>query len=158
MTPFEEVGINPEHVDPHYIAEKFCMTVDAARAYVKENEDERVFVNDKYTVFIRERNWRGTGKMLWLSIKRNDKEAIHDWRDLQRIKNMLVGDECEGMELYPAESRHVDHANQYHLWVFTDPKIRFPFGFNERGITGPEAAAAVGAKQRPFDNDKGQSC
>jgi hypothetical protein len=37
---------------------------------------------------------------------------VHDWRDLQRIKNQLVGPECEAVELYPAESRKVDTANQ----------------------------------------------
>lgn len=67
-----------------------------------------------------------------LSIKRHDRCPIHDWRDLQAIKNQLVGEECEGMELLPAESRLVDSANQYHLWCCTDSAFRFPFGFQER--------------------------
>ena len=70
--------------------------------------------------------------MLWLSIKRRDKEIIHDWRELQTIKNMIVGDEHEGFEVYPAESRLVDTANQYHLWVFENESTRLPVGFSSR--------------------------
>ena len=53
------------------------------------------------------------GDMFWLSIKRRDRAPVHDWRELQQIKNMIVGDEHEGFEVYPAESRLVDTANQY---------------------------------------------
>jgi hypothetical protein len=66
-----------------------------------------------------------------LSIKRRDKLPVHDWRDLQRIKTELLGPECEAVELYPAESRVVDTANQYHLWGMADPAFRFPIGWNE---------------------------
>lgn len=83
-----------------------------------------------------------------LCIKRIDKEPIRDWRHLQRIKNELVGPECEGVELYPAESRLVDTANQFHLFVMTGAGNRFPFGFNERVVSEGDA---IGAKQRPFE-------
>lgn len=78
-----------------------------------------------------------------LSIKRNDRKPIHDWRDLQEIKNQLVGEECEGVELYPAESRRVDSANQYHIFCITDPKFRFGFGFNERLVTETQIGKSV---------------
>lgn len=71
------------------------------------------------------------GKVVWLSIKRNDRKPIHDWRDLQRIKTEVMGPEVEAIELYPAESRHVDTSNQYHLWCFADG-YRFPYGYEER--------------------------
>ncbi len=88
--------------------------------------------------------------MVWLSIKRRDKQPIHDWRELQALKNALVGPECEGVELYPAESRKVDTANQFHLWVIADPTFRWPFGHKEREVGTPEEAAQEGAVQRPF--------
>jgi len=98
--------------------------------------------------------------LVWLSIKRIDKESIHDWREFQEIKNELVGKECEGVELYPAESRCVDMANQYHLWVFDKAGYRLPFGFDERAIGTPEEAEEIGAKQRPIkkgeDNGEGR--
>jgi len=90
------------------------------------------------------------GDVAWRSIKRRDREVIRDWRDLQAIKNAIVGPEHEGFELYPAESRLVDTANQFHLWVFADPKVRLPVGFRERDVLDAQTAAAQGARQRPF--------
>lgn len=105
------------------------------------------WTNSRYQVFIR-RDETENGELVHLSIKRNDKLPIHDWRDLQRIKNEILGPEEEAMELYPSESRLLDGANQYHLWCFTGK--RAPFGYEERlvaeGCTG-------GAIQRPFEKD-----
>lgn len=70
------------------------------------------------------------GHIVHLSIKVHDKQAHHDWRDLQRIKNEICGPECDAVEIYPAESKLVDTANQYHLTVFRDYKL--PFGFQSR--------------------------
>ena len=91
---------------------------------------------------------RGWPKMVHLSIKRNDRQSIHDWRDLQRIKNELFGPEYEAIELYPAESRLVDEANQYHLWVIADESVKFPFGFADRIVA---EKPGLGAVQRPFE-------
>jgi hypothetical protein len=90
-------------------------------------------------------------KTVHLSIKRVDREPIHDWRELQEIKNALVGPEVEAMELYPAESRVVDTANQYHLWAIVEPGARFPVGFEQGSRVGADDAARVGARQRPFN-------
>lgn len=97
-----------------------------------------------------------TPPMVWLSISRKDRKVIRDWRHLQRIKSELVGPECEAVEIFPAESRLVDQANQFHLWVFADPTFRLGFGFNEgRIVLTPEesAADAPGAVQRALDDD-----
>lgn len=97
-----------------------------------------------------------TPPMVWLSICRKDRKVIRDWRHLQRIKSELVGPECEAVEVFPAESRMVDQANQFHLWVFADPAFRLPFGFNEgRVVLTPEEATAdaPGAVQRALDDD-----
>jgi hypothetical protein len=51
------------------------------------------------------------------------------------------------MELYPAESRRVDTANQYHIFCFTDPKYRIPFGFSVRAVS----ETSIGkSEQRPL--------
>lgn len=92
--------------------------------------------------------------MIWLSIKSIDQSARHDWRHFQRIKNELVGSECEGLELYPAESRCVDASNQFHLFVLKDPKFRLPVGFNERYVVDEcDATKKIGAVQRPFEKN-----
>lgn len=122
--------------------------------YLKDRPEEakelakgELWMNSTYTVDRRDMGADGAGgRVVWLSIKRNDREPCKDWRDFQKIKNQLCGREAEGVELYPAESRVVDTANQYHLWVFT--KQRMPLGF-ERGEKMTAAqAAVVGAKQR----------
>jgi hypothetical protein len=91
--------------------------------------------NKKYTVFIRiqQDGREGYHSMIHLSIKRNDKKPIREWRDLLRIKNTLVGEEVEAVELFPAMSRLIDEANQYHLWCI--PNYTFPFGSKEPMVT-----------------------
>ena len=99
----------------------------------------RMWKNTKYTVTQHpEEPGRpvedgGVGSMIHLSIRRNDRKAGIDWREFQQIKNQLVGSEAEALEIYPAETRLVDGANQYHLWCF--PCFKFPFGFNERRVS-----------------------
>ena len=69
--------------------------------------------------------------MIHLSIKRLDRAPVTSWSHLQRIKNELVGEEHEAVELFPAESRLVNMANQYHMWCLADGELRFPFGFDD---------------------------
>jgi hypothetical protein len=47
-------------------------------------------------------------------------------------KTSWSGPRTKAVELYPAESRKVDTANQFHLWVLADPTQRWPIGFNEQ--------------------------
>ncbi len=111
----------------------------------------RIFVNSRYqvTVFPSVGFDLAPGAQLtWLSIKRNDGAAIADWRDLQRIKNELVGEEAEGVQLYPAESRMVDGANQYHLHCLTG--AQWPFGFETRLVSEQNTD---GVQQRPWDDE-----
>jgi hypothetical protein len=70
-------------------------------------------------------------EVVHLSVKRKDRESPRDWRHLQEIKNALVGDECEGVELFPAESRLVDMANQTHLWCYVEEGFHIPLGWDQ---------------------------
>jgi hypothetical protein len=88
-----------------------------------------VYKNDTYTVEVVPRH-----PFVHLDIRRNDGEPCRSWRELQQIKNELVGPEHEAIELFPAESRLVDTSNQYHLWVVADANYRFPLGFRERFV------------------------
>jgi hypothetical protein len=88
-----------------------------------------VYQNDIYRV-----EMASSPPFVHLDIRRRDGQTCKEWRDFQRIKNELVGAEFEAVELFPAECRLVDTANQYHLWVHTDPHYRFPFGFAERFV------------------------
>ena len=86
----------------------------------------------------------GSGEIWHLSIKRHDREPIHDWRVMQHIKTAIAGQETEAVELYPAESRVVDTANQYHLYAFVNCGM-IPLGFPSGSRSDAEAN---GSKQR----------
>lgn len=122
--------------------------VPAGPDYVPE-PGETIWENSRYMVFMRPFVHPGLGRMVHLSIKRLDRKPLHDWRDLQRIKNEMIGADREAVEIYPKEARLVDTCNQYHLWCFLDAEI--PFGSGERVVMEtPPAAKAV---QRPFPED-----
>jgi len=119
------------------------MRYELARLYAEET----VWRNDRYQVSVRPVPESGFPAMLHLSIKRIDRSPMHDWRELQEIKNALVGPEHEAVELYPAESRKVDTANQYHLWVIAEKGVQFPFGYDRRIVQNSTYGRA---KQRPL--------
>ena len=89
----------------------------------------QMYENDTYIVEV-----RFHPPFVQLDVRRRDNGDCKNWRELQRIKNEIVGPEHEAVELFPAESRLVDTANQYHLWVHVSPDYRFPFGFAERCV------------------------
>jgi hypothetical protein len=110
--------------------------------------DAEVWMNDVYQVAV-ERVEDGT--IEHLSIKRLDRQPDIPWRDLQRLKNEVAGEDVEAIEIYPAESRLVDTANQRWLWCFP-PGFVIPRGFNSgRMVSGPEEAARLGAVQAPLE-------
>jgi hypothetical protein len=133
------------HLD---IAKK--MSDEDWKTHAQQMNDNDVWLNDTYQVNVT----RTKGEpcdLLHLSIKRIDKQPIRAWRDLQQIKNEIVGPEYEGVELFPAESRLADSANQYHIWVIDDPTYRFPFGFQERFVLdGTGEIEADNSRQEPF--------
>ena len=129
--------------------------------YYEANPTEEVWANDKYIVHVR-KDLEAMGQLMThLSIRNNDNTAIRDWRDMQYIKNELVGEENEGFELFPKESRLVDTANQFHIWVFQSTQGGVPIGFTERVVTDlcehpqhKHKLMTKGAKQRPFESDR----
>ncbi len=88
-----------------------------------------IYENDIYHVEL-----AFTPPYIELDIRRRDGQRCKDWRHFQQIKNELIGPEYEAVELFPAESRLVDTANQYHLWVYERSGFRFPFGFDRRFV------------------------
>ncbi len=119
--------------------------VEATAFIENEAASMRLFVNSRYQVAVSDEV-----PLVHLSVKRIDQEPVHDWRDLQRIKDELVGPEHEAVELYPARSRVVDTANQYHLWCLPSPVAGFPFGFRAGlRVTAPGG----GAHQRPLEQE-----
>jgi hypothetical protein len=123
----------------------------AARAAGVEDlfdPDREVWRNNLYTVHVAR---SPLGYVTHLSIRRNDRAPIHDWRHFQRIKTELAGEDVEAVELYPHEGRLVDGANQYHLWVFP-PGFVVPLGYDE-GRAVDDSGGVPGAVQRPVPAD-----
>jgi hypothetical protein len=150
MEPFHKAELirdsaQEANVVSRLMKEYGCSRDDAIAAIEEIISDGVLVKNDKYQVHVTDE-----GPWVHLSIKRLDKEPIHDWRDMQEIKNMLVGPEHEGLELYPAESRVVDAANQYHLYVLKDNRQRIAAGYGD-GLRSE--GAWPGTKQRPFDKE-----
>lgn len=151
--PFFSARLPDSALDVDTVAQRFGVTRDVAAREVEKLKRQSVYLSDQFQVnvqLISSPFGAETGDIFWLSIKRRDRAAIHDWRELQQVKNIIVGAEHEAFEVYPAESRLVDTANQFHLWVFADPTVRLPVGFVEREVLDHAAAAAVGSRQRPF--------
>jgi hypothetical protein len=153
-TKFERGVIPPP--DPVQIAEMAHATgypVEEVQREYEARMREEVWLNSRYQVNVvrQEPNEPGLPVLVHLSIKRLDKQPVGEerFRDFQRIKNELVGPECEAVELYPAESRLVDSANQYHLFVIASDSFRWPFGFGNRLVRDGDVA---GARQRPFSD------
>jgi hypothetical protein len=86
-------------------------------------EMDRVWINDKYCVMTRtiQTEW---GQVDHACI-RNVSSTDIPWKEKQRIKNELWGEEYTAVEVFPKESELVDAANMYHLWVFKEYKLPF---------------------------------
>jgi hypothetical protein len=117
---------------------------------IPEDPDEAWF-NDVYYVTVRrglpDKMFGSREGMITLGIASHDGCARHDWRDFQAIKNQLAGEECEAVELFPAESRLLDPSNYYTLWCFPGVK-RLRIGMEIRDVRDRDTAAL--APQRAF--------
>lgn len=132
--------------------------------------DDEAWVNDTYQVFVKYLTppteipmpipWTSPRDgFCQLSIKRHDREPARDWRHLQQIKNEILGEEREALELFPRESRLMDTSNQYHLWAF--PKgVEIPIGVPFGHVSSHEQTKALNRartqghgkqKQRPWE-------
>jgi len=124
--PMERGTFNPSYLKSVY--------PDGPSEHVTSME---VWGNDEYEATVE--HWRDG--WAYISLKRYDRHAVRDWRHLQSIKNEVVGPEREAVELFPAESRLMDEANHYHLFVL--PKDEpWPFGQQFRTVATPADARA----------------
>lgn len=121
---------------------------EVAREANEKNMQAEMWHSPQYVVLVYEATVAdGWPPMTWLSIRRDDREPVRDWRHMQHIKNQICGRDREGVQLFPSDKRLVDTANQYHLFVLKERGQMFPFGFTERAVTDT-AAEPIGGKQR----------
>jgi hypothetical protein len=109
-----------------------------------------VWSNDTYEATVEHHLTEDGEEWAYITLKRYDRHAVRDWRHLQSIKNEVTDPEREAMELFPAESRLMDEANQYHLWVLP-VGAEIGFGQRERCVKHPEDVRGLGkARQRAW--------
>ncbi len=89
------------------------------------------WVSKYYQVLVRRKPGRGA-QCISLMITNADQSARRDWREFQRIKNEIVGEDWVGYEIYPPESKAVDPSNAFFLWCY--PKAMLP---KECSMSGP---------------------
>jgi len=130
---FQQLGKNAGHT----------ITKRQAKELMNEHLSAKTWINSTYQVMV----WSGKsvdkylripsfhGTFDYLSIKRRDLAVCRNWSDFQTIKNLLCkdGDKRYAIEIYPPESRLMNTANQYHIWVF--PKdFDLGIGFTHREV------------------------
>lgn len=100
-------------------------------------EDQRaneVWVNGRYQCLVRyvpnsDCPEGDRDHLLHLSIHSHDRGPMRNWRHLQQIKNEVAGELRTAVEIFPAESKLTDTANEYHLWVMpTGEDLGFGLG------------------------------
>lgn len=151
LTPFYAAEWPERLIDPEVLAKRFGVDMAVAKSGASILREQSVYLNETHQVAVSMLTCPFGGEygdVAWMNIRRRDRDVIRDWRELQAIKNAIIGPEHEGFELFPAESRLVDTANVMHMFVFMKPGLRLPVGFTERAVGGAAAAAAVGAVQR----------
>jgi hypothetical protein len=96
-------------------------TKTTLKTYYKGSHDlpYQIWKNNLFIVqvFKKETEWGLLDKAM---IRRNDEKSIHSWQAIQRIKNEIFGKERTALEVYPKESKLVDMANLYWLWVLPE--------------------------------------
>jgi hypothetical protein len=93
-----------------------------------------VVQNGLYVVLIRPVDAPQIGSLIHLAI-RTPSNLEPPWRDLQRIKNELVGPERFAVQVCPPEAHLVDGADMYHLWVFPEGYVA-AFGLHVDDLKG----------------------
>jgi hypothetical protein len=53
-----------------------------------------------------------------LRISRKDKKPVHNWMDIQQIKNDILGVDVIAIEIYPKQAEFINGSNTYHIWTW----------------------------------------
>lgn len=83
-----------------------------------KNKPFKAWKNNHHVVQLYPRNKYILGVMMdkWM-IRRNDAEPIRDWYEIYNIKNKVIGENTEAIQVFPKKDELVDVANMY--WLFT---------------------------------------
>ena len=88
----------------------------------------QVQANNLYVVLIRRFVDEQGEQVTHLAI-RTASQLEPPWRDMQRIKNEICGEEATAVQVMPPASELIDEADMYHMWVLSS---RLPFTLAKR--------------------------
>jgi hypothetical protein len=94
------------------------------------------FSNDRWKVLLNVGT--GVAPALHISIMAQDLNSEPTWAECQAIKNQLLGNDQEMVQLYPAEKRLVNAAPIYHLWGIKGMPV--PLGMGLENVIPPRAS------------------
>ena len=146
------------HKEAERIVKSFPhMTIEQAKMGLRKDIYAEIYINKIYQVAVYRKKDADSlvhvpelkGRCTWLSIKRRDKRPVNNWQDMQTIKNRLVGVECDAIQMFPAESRMVNTANQYHLIVLPEDAW-VPFGWGIRAVDTDNREAKPNSSAQSF--------
>ena len=87
----------------------------------------RLFRNNYYFIFVYDDVPTTGGNAIRVLIRANDQKPIKNhWAEIQNIKNELFGSETLAIEYFPPETKLVDKANIYWIWIFPEGVIPTP--------------------------------
>lgn len=90
-------------------------------------EIREAWANNLYAVLIRPFVDAKGDEVIHLAI-RTISQLEPPWRDMQRIKNEICGEEATAVSVMPPASELVDEADMYHMWALSS---RLPFSLRE---------------------------
>lgn len=96
--------------------------------------------NDRYTVNVHYLDGDRDG-FVEVGVHNHKRTPHVPWRHLQQIKNEVLGPDREAVQLFPAEDRLVDTANEY--WIYVYPVGKAPMR-NRRTKVGMDYGRNVG--------------
>lgn len=88
----------------------------------------RCFRNNQFSVMVNDQMKTSNGEAIMAMIQKHDDTPIRNhWRQIQRIKNEVFGEETVAIEYYPAQSKLVDDHYIYWIWIYPEgviPEVR----------------------------------
>ena len=122
----------------------FKLTPEQARSHRKLRQYGRIFITEnamaecQYQVIIKQGptlpHQRAMGaEIVQILVHRiDDKPDPYFWRDMQEIKNAVIGRKREALELYPSEDRRMKDFPFRVMWgILSDERV--PLGWPDQG-------------------------
>ena len=119
---------------------------DIPKEAIEEQISDETWGSDTYTVNVHYQGGDRDG-FVELAIHNHNRTTHVPWRHMQQIKNEILGEEREGVQIFPAESRLIDTANEY--WIYVYPTGKSPM-FNRKTKLGMNYGRQVSDEQSPF--------